>query len=495
MLSQPKIVDFGAWTPDVSALQGGSGVFVARNCLPAANGYGPMPQYNSVSTALTAYPRGAQQVRDDTDTVLQYAGDATKLYRNVSDTWTDSSKVGGYSNGTEDQWEFAPWYNTIIATNWADSPQTLTLGGTTFADLTTALRFKHIAVVRDFVVAGYTWDATDGNVPWRVRWCAFQDPTDWTVSASTQADYNDMTQRKIQRVFGGEYGVVFQDESITRMTYVGAPIVFQFDEVVPGLGLLAPGGAVRVNDVIYFLSPKGFYKLTAGSRLEAIGSNRIDETVLADLDRSYLYRVSAIGDPLNHRVFFGYPGAGSSNGQPNKILCYDFARDRWTEITQVHELLWEASSAGVTLEGLDSLYSDVDSIPVSLDDTLFVGGQRSVAMFDSSYKHGFFSGSPMEATIETSEVMLDPSHRSRVNKFRPLIEGTNVTVTARIGSRNDLLDDVEYTESLSPRTGGIFPCRRNARFQRLELTISGEWTRALGVLVPQEAVAAGGRRG
>ena len=164
-----------------------------------------------------------------------------------------------------DSWEFLRWRNQVFATNYTDNPQFIDLGGAIFADLTTALRIKHWAVVRSFVMAGWTEDASDGDVPWRVRWCAFGDPTDWAPSPVTLADFEDLSQKKIQRVFGGEQGVIMQDTAITRATFVGTPVVFQFDEVISDVGLIAPGAAVQLGDRIYFLSEKGFYELVAGA--------------------------------------------------------------------------------------------------------------------------------------------------------------------------------------------------------------------------------------
>ena len=488
------VFNLGAWEPDKAAIEI-DGVVDALNCVPGASGYAPFGALVTVTDALDAYPRGAVQLRDDSNAVFQYCGDAAKLYRNVSDAWTDASVSGGYSTAAGDAWEFAKWRNTIIATNYTDNPQTLTLGGTTFADLTSALTFKHVAVIRDFVVAGYTDDNTDGEVPWRVRWCAFQDPTDWTVDPSTLADFEDLPQRKIQRIFGGEYGIIFQDESITRMTFVGAPLVFQFDEIVPGLGLLAPGAAVRANDIIFFLSPRGFYALANGSQVQPIGLDKVDDFVLQDLDRSNLHRISAAADPENQRVFFCYPGTGSVDGVPNKIVCFDYGRGRWSHIDQVCELLWEASGAAVTLEGLDSIYPDIDAMPISMDSPTLIGGQRTLAGFFSDYKSGFFNGAARTATIVTREYMFDGDRRTRVGGFRPMVEGDAVSLTARIGTRSDIAQPVVWSELKTPRTGGRVVCRTNGRYHRIELNVSGDWSKAFGILVDKRDVGSGGRRG
>ena len=206
----------------------------------------------------------------------------------------------------------------------------------------------------------------------------FGDPTDWAPSPVTLADYEDLSQKKIQRVFGGEQGVIMQDTAITRATFVGTPVVFQFDEVIWTLGLIAPGAAVQLGDRIYFLSEKGFYELVAGSQLKPIGVGRVDQTVLTDLDSNNLHRITAVSDPNNNRVVFGYPGQGSTDGTPNKLVIYDPALDKWSEAEQEHEMLWVAAGAATTLEDLDAPYPDIDTMDVSLDSFAVDRRQRAV---------------------------------------------------------------------------------------------------------------------
>lgn len=400
-----------------------------------------------------------------------------------------------YDTASEDGWELIRWRDQVLATNYTNDPQEITLGDANFADLTTALKIKHWAVVRNFVMAGWTNDGVDGEVPWRVRWCAFNDPSDWTVSPTTLADYEDLYQKKIQRVFGGEYGIIMQDTAITRATFVGAPTVFQFDEVVNDIGLIAPGAAVQLGDKIFFLSERGFYELVAGSQIRPIGVGKVDKTVLTDLDGNYLHRISAVADPNNNRVVFGYPGQGNVDGTPNKIVIYDPSIDKWSEAEQEHELLWVAAGAATVLEDFDTLYGDLDTMDVSFDSSRWIGGNEQLAMFDTSHQSGFFDGGSRDATITTREYMFDGEQRVRVRGYRPLVRGTGVEVSGRVGYRNDIADDPSYTDTNTPNTGGRITCRTNARYHRFELTVSGQWTEAFGVMVEGKDLGPGGRRG
>ena len=107
----------------------------------------------------------------------------------------------------------------------------------------------------------------------------------WTPSQATQADFQDLPDGGyVMGLVGGEYGVVFQERSIKRMTYVGVPLVFQFDEVARGIGTPAEGSVARYEDMAFFLSDEGFYVLSGAQQLRGIGQNKIDRYFWNDVN-------------------------------------------------------------------------------------------------------------------------------------------------------------------------------------------------------------------
>lgn len=482
------------WMPDAAAL-GNKGSVDVRNAVPGTNSYKPMPRYTALSGALDARARGAIDVRDKDLNVYQYAGDAAKLYVLSSTTWSDASLAGGYSTSTEEHWEFARWKNKVLATNWDENPQSLELGGANFGNMTTAFRCRRLAVVGDFVVAANTFDATDGNVPDRVRWSAFNDETDFTVSPTTGSDFRDLKRGPIQKVYGGEYGIILGRDAVFRMDFVGAPTWFQIRETVPEVGLIAPGASARIGNTIYMWSNQGMVAIVSASGDPVpIGAGKVDRYVFSDLDDSYLYRISAVADPRGGRVFWAYPGAGNVDGLPNRILCYDKNFNRWSIIDQDVELLWRAGGVGFTLEQLDSFSASIDELDASLDSSQWKGGGAVLlAGFNSAHQHGFFNGSAMTATIDTSEKSMNPGYKTMLTGFRPLVSGG--TVTAQVGKRNRQQDEVTWGSVISLTDSGRFPCRANARFHRMRLSISGDWSDAIGVEVDTPDAKRVGRRG
>jgi hypothetical protein len=488
------VIPVAEWTPDLADL-GSPGSTVVTNALPGANSYKPIGAHVSLTDATTNYPRGAIHLLDKDQNVVQYAGDETKLYELVGTSWSDISKVGGYSTATSESWDMVQWKNQVLATNWNENPQEITLSGAgPFADLTTDFRARRIAIVRDHVVVGNTFDVTDNEVPDRIRWSAFDDATDWTVSPTTGADYRDLKGGPIQRVFGGEFGVIFTETKTYRMDWVGAPVWFQISETLPEVGMIGPDSAARIGDTIYIWSNQGFLAIEAGTGFTPIGAGRVDQFALNDLDDGYLYRISAVADPKAGRIFWAYPGSGSTGGTPNKILCFDKNFNKWSIIENEVELLWRAGGIGVTLEGLDAFSTNIDTLGASLDSSQWKGdGEQLLAAFNTSNEHGFFSGSPLTATITTKEMEINAGKRTMLNAFRPLVDMGSVS--AEVGTRSALADDVTYGSTLNQTSTGRMTTRSNARYHRVRMTLSGNWEDAIGVQIDQRDARAVGHRG
>lgn len=486
------VFPFGPWLPDQPDYRN-PGVLTATNVIPGATGYLPIREFTTATDALDARPRGAIQARDKDGTVFQYAGDAAKLYQNVSGVWTDRSIVSGYSTADDEVWEFTPWKDKVLAVNFSDNPQQITFGDSVFANLTTDFKARHITSIRDFVVVANTFDSTDDNVPSRVRWSAFNDEADWTVSASTLSDFQDLKTAAVTRIFGGEFGVIFQNNNVWRMSFVGAPVVFQFDEVLPGIGLIAPGAAARAGDAIFFLSDQGFFSLNQGAQAEPIGVGAVDRFILEDIDKNNLHRISSITDATSQRILWAYPGAGSTDGRPNKIIVYDRALKRWSLIEEEVELIWRAGGLGTTLDALDSISSSIDALGVSLDSSRWIGGAAEIGIFDEAFQSGFFDGDIKTGTIETSEFEFNEGGRAQLNGFRSIVDGG--IVTAEVGTRNSQTDVATFGTSLAQRTEGRFTTRSNARYHRFRYSLTDEWITGIGMQVDPEDIKRAGRRG
>lgn len=471
-----KTLPVGEWLPDLPDLS--NSAITAQNVTPWVNAYKSFPATVLQSgNALNARFQGGSFARDSAGNVYNYAGTISKLYQQAvaSSSYVDSTRLAGgaYAVNTQDWWEFVQWGNTVIATDGADAPQVITLGAANFAALGgSPPKARHISTVRDFVVLGNVDDGTAR--PNRVAWSAINNSADWAIAASTQCDVQDLQGDGgwIQKVVGGEYGLIFQERAIWKMTYVGAPVIFQFDLIERSRGAFAAQSVIGWGNMVFFLAEDGFYVTIGGWPAQPIGAGKVDSTFLADLRTAYAYRVSAAINPADKLVLWAYPGSGSTDGTCNKILVYNWAVKRWSRIVNMTlEGFMRWAATGYSLEGLDAVSASLDALSDSLDSRAWVGGAQSLAGFQTDHKSYTFTGTAMDATVDTGEFQLAPGVRADVQWSRPLTDGNAATVALR--TRNRLADAASFGSAISQNAIGVCPQRSNARYHSARIATTG----------------------
>ncbi len=477
-------VNFGEFAPDVADYNLEVSR-VATNVLPGVNSYLPVKTFTSASNALDEPCFGAVVTKDNAGNNYIYAGDRKKLYNISGVTVVDYSKALGYSNNSE-KWSFATWKNQVIASKLGDAPQVLTLGSTTFGDLSgTPPQGRALNTVRNFVVFGNTFDSTDGNVTNRVWWSGFDNETQWTPGEN-QSNFFDLDGPggAIKFIVGGEYGIIFQERSIWRMDYKGVPTVWEFNEIEINRGTPAAKSIVHYGNQIFYLGLDGFYVLNNGNTVP-IGLNKVDDFFWNDVDQNYLEDISASIDPLRGYVYWAYNSI-EANGTLDKILVYNYKTQRWSLIRQECQLLFQGASSSYTLEELDA-FGDLDTLGSSLDSDTWKGGAFKLSGFTTDNELAYFSGPTMSSTIETGHIY-SSGVKTSVTDVRPIIDGTT---TVSLLTKQDALSDTESaTIATSTGSDGTAKFRSNARYHRIRCQTSGDFTKAMGVEVGQVGTSA-----
>lgn len=474
------IIPFGEYRPDVADYNGQHSKYIL-NALPRGDGYGPFKDYEVYTSALPSACRGFFRALDDDGSVVTFAATSTRLYKldNSDFTWDDVSAGGSAYTAISSsaQWQFEQFGLVIVAVQGNVAPQAFTLGSSTeFAALggspPNAAYVK--AVGRFLVLSGLT------SYPYRIQWSGLNAITTWT-SGTNSSDYQDFPDGGLVRgVSGGEYGLVFQDAAIRRMTYApGSSYIFEIDRMSDDLGLYAPYSIIRTGADVFFRATQGFYHISGTGSLTPIGKERVDRTVFLNLDSSNLQLFLGSSDPRNSRVFWAYKSISGSSGLFDKLLCYDYALQRWSLISISGEYLASAAQSGVTLDALDRISSSIDDLTFSLDD-IASGKSPEIAMVNSAHKLGYFGGGNLEATLDTAEQTAEP-RRMYVHGIRPITDAA--TVYGSVSKRERQGVDEEYSSETSVNETGISPQRVSTRYARGRIRIpAGEdWTFASGV--------------
>lgn len=481
-----QTIPFGEWLPDLPAYNN-PGLTVATNAIPFANEYKQFPGLSTISSnALDARTRGIATFKDKSGNIYTFAGDATKLYSIADNTWSNASKTGNYSLAADDVWEFTQYKERVIAVSYTTVTQSITLGGSAFADLfvsTDKPKAKHVTTIRDFLVLANINDPSDGNVPYRIQWSAEGDPTDMDPSATTLADYQDLPVGGggVQAIVGGEYGTIFFSDFIYRMTYTGDATIFRFDQIASNIGTIASGSVIKIGRNIYFLDHDGFY-VTDGVNVTSIGKNKIDRTFYNDVDAAQLARISSAYDHVTGVVWWAYPTAGT-NGMPSRLIGYNIITNRWSKVEIDLSFIFSDRTKGYTLDSLDSLIPNIDTTTVSsFDSSALTGGTAMLGAMTTADQLAYFEGTSLNATFETGDFQPNDS-RAFCYGVRPLVEGTSAVTTIKVGTRELLTDSVSYTSSIALNSNGIAPIRQAGGYMRIQATVSGGFDHAPGAEV------------
>lgn len=482
------VVKFGPWLPDLPTLDN-PGLTEAKNVVPVDAVYKPFLPVSGTGDALAAAPKGGFSAVDTSGNGFFYAATGAKIYLRSGSGWS-SRYAGTFTTATDGYWQFVQFDELVIGTNYADRPQVSVAGsGTDFANLHTsgtAPFARCSGVVGRFVVLGDT--SLSSATPNGLQWCAIDDPRNWPTpgSAGAQAvqageQFLNAAYGPVTGIVGGQdYGIIFQRNAITRMSYVGGNVVFQFDTIERNRGALFPNSIVAFGRLAYFASGDGFY-VTDGIDVKPIGSKKVDNYFGDTVDTSYKARVRGAIDWSNRCIYWTYPAVGG-NGTPTLVLIYNYEEDRWSRAEATVEFMTSGVTTAITLEDLDSYFSSLDIVTPSLDSDVWSGGNNTILAFDADYKLGAFSGAAGTAVLDGGESELSPGLVSRVQGVKPLVIGSSPEITVSLGTRDSLGEAVTYSSARTPNSRtGFADFRAEARYHRARVTIEGSFTSALGL--------------
>jgi hypothetical protein len=460
---------FGEWKPDQPPyLQ--DGLMTADGVYPIANGYAPLPSFSPAPNGMLSgacIGAGAYRAAGD---VRLFAADVSDIYTYGSGGY--ASVKAGLNSSTAIGVRFSSYNDLMFATNGVDPIQKFDPASpAAMTDLAaSAPTARFIAVVRGFAVVGYADDD-----PLRIAWSDNGDPGEWTAGTGEAGFQILSTGGDITGVVGGEYGLIFQEGRVVRMSYTADDAIWQFDEIATDVGCIAPWSLATYGRLTFFLSNKGFMACD-GVTVEAIGAEKIDRQFLSAIDRTYLDSMSAAVDPRNSLFIVSVP----SSAPTTQVYLYQYALQRWTTASLMTERIFPALSQSTSLEALDAIYGDLDSIPLALDSALFRGGYPLLMLFDGAHRLGTLSGPNMAATLADVRNELFPGQRARIRSVRPLSDAGETIVTI---SRSDALSEVATeTAHMTRSAGGYYRMRQSANLSAVKLSVpaGADWSYVQG---------------
>lgn len=164
--------------------------------------------------------------------------------------------------------------------------------------------------------------------PLLVRWCDIGNFTSWIGTVVNQA--GSFRIPKGSRIVGGmqgpQQGLLWTDLGVWSMQYVNLPLVWSFNEIGTGCGLIGQKACASMNGVIYWMGQSQFYTLSGGG-VQTIPCP-IWDVIFQDIDTAYAQNIRCAPNSRFGEIAWYYPTTGS-NGVPNKYVKFNTQLGVW----------------------------------------------------------------------------------------------------------------------------------------------------------------------
>jgi hypothetical protein len=179
---------------------------------------------------------------------------------------------------------------------------------------------------RQIIAYGSTFNGIKD--PLLVRWCDIGNFTSWVGTVANQAGSFRIPKgsRIVSGLQGPQQGILWTDLAVWSMQYIGLPLVWSFNEIGTGCGLIGKKAAATLSGTIYWMSQSQFFSLSGGG-VQPIQCP-IWDVIFQDIDPEYSDRVVCATNARFGEVSWYYPTIGS-NGIPTKYVKYNTLIGQW----------------------------------------------------------------------------------------------------------------------------------------------------------------------
>lgn len=191
-----------------------------------------------------------------------------------------------------------------------------------------------VTAERNLVACGATSPISNLLDPMLMRWSAAENNQDWSASGANVAGSYTLSHgsRIIRGLAGNRENLVFTDTAVYRMRSVPDPsVVYAFDLLGEGCGLIGPNAVTQVNGAFFWLSRQGkFYQYTGGMPTPIYNPSERDlRDNLADVQGGKIYAAHLAA---RSEVWFFYPDERDGI-ECSRYHVYNYMEQTWVSGT------------------------------------------------------------------------------------------------------------------------------------------------------------------
>ncbi len=176
--------------------------------------------------------------------------------------------------------------------------------------------------------------------PLLIRWCDISNFTSWVGTVANQAGSFRIPKgsKIVGAMQGPQQGLIWTDLGVWAMQYINLPLVWSFNEIGTGCGLIGKKAAGSLSGSVFWMSQSQFFTL-GGSGVEVVPCP-IWDVIFQDIDLDYVDNIRCATNARFGEVVWYYPTVGSG-GVPTRYVklnpmlgSWDFGtltRTAWTD--------------------------------------------------------------------------------------------------------------------------------------------------------------------
>ena len=435
-------------------------------------------------------------------TELWIYGTATGLRKITGTTHADVTRSSGaYTTiaSTTNNWQGGVLGGVLIACNGIDAPQSFTQGGSQFADLTNfpaTLKCKAIIPFRNHLIALNLTDSASGSAvskPFTLRWSdAIPVGTDnngsttWdTSSAASEAAETSLMGTKghiLNAVQLGNLLMVYKEDSVYSLNYVGGAFTFNVREVFKDTGLFSRDAVVDLGDGKHVMVTTNDVVVHNGNSITSVIDDQMKTFLFSKIDSTYYYKTFLAHNKIKNEVWICFPATGASGGYPDTALIWHYIENTWATrdlpsvnyiakglVNPVLTNTWAAATA--TYEGNTLNWGQQEYNP-AIDSLLMCGTSDNKFYFADSGTT--FAGTTFTATLERRGLNAGRTDAIKsISRVYPRLEGTG-TVNISVGAEMSPGSGVSYNDPVSFTIGedSKVDCRVKGRYAAIKIESS-----------------------
>jgi len=230
------------------------------------------------------------------------------------------------ANLTDKRWSVSDMNGLLVATNGADEPQMwpLNSGIPSVSNPFIALRnwpapTYNTKVIRSFktFLVGLNWN-TDNPQPNLVRWSTEASygsaPSTWDITDKTlDAGAYELSDTQGAIIDGRPLGdgfLIYKEDAIYLMSYVGVPYIFGFRLLSPTIGLLAKEALGEFEGGHFFIGNTDCY-ICNGQTVTPILPKKVRRAMFEDMEGTQYQKCFVAADYTRNEMLACYPSIGS----------------------------------------------------------------------------------------------------------------------------------------------------------------------------------------